>query len=100
MTCGFCESELTDRTRGRGRQPERFCSGGECRKQHYLRARRVGDASLKRKKRRKRPLFEVEIAKPENQKKVMEYLAWAEAQKPATPEAWGAGDLRIKNATI
>lgn len=85
VTCDYCKSDIETRKSGK---PQRFCSGGRCRKAFYAEARRDGAKALRRRK--ERPVdFEDARKDPEFQKKVAEILAWAEAHHPATPEAWG-----------
>lgn len=80
--CDHCKEEFEPRKQGRR---QRFCPGGECRKANERERWRAGTRALNR---RTRPNFEDERRKPEFQKGVAEILAWAEAQHPATPEAW------------
>jgi hypothetical protein len=86
MTCDYCSQEFEPRRSGGS--PERFCPGGLCRKAFHAEARRVGAKTLQRRNGR-RPDFGEERLKPEFRREVAEILAWAEAQHPATPEAWG-----------
>jgi len=90
VTCDHCKNEFEPRRQGRR---QRFCPGGKCRRANDTEARRLGVRALRR---RKEPPVDFEEARqdPEFQKKVAEILAWAEAQHPATPEAWG---IKIEN---
>jgi hypothetical protein len=85
VTCDHCKKQFEPRRQGR---QQRFCPGGGCRKAFQLEARRIGAKTLRRRKGR--PIdFEEARKDPEFQRQVAEVLAWAEAQHPATPEAWG-----------
>ena len=85
---GICECGCGREIKPSRGSRRRFYSTA-CRLAYHRDARRVGDKLLRSRARRARPLFEIEIARPENQAKIAEALAWAEAEHPATPEAWG-----------
>jgi hypothetical protein len=85
VTCDYDKKEFEPRRQGRR---QRFCPGGKCRKAFYAEARRKGANALRRRSERPVDLEEAR-QDPAFQRKVAEVLAWAEAQHPATPEAWG-----------
>jgi len=86
MLCGYCENEFEPRKQGRR---QIFCPGGKCRRAAETKDRRHGRAIRERHQKGRPVDFEEARQDPEFQKKVAEVLAWAEAQHPATPEAWG-----------
>lgn len=83
MICGNCKGEIPVKVRGRGRRAEKFCRA-KCRSEFYSLEKSRALKALRRRDRRNKPLFENEIQKPENQKRIAGMLAWAEAQNPAT----------------
>ena len=54
MTCDYCHTEVMPRRDG-GRK-QRFCPGGECRKEFFREARRVGAKALRRRRARSRTI--------------------------------------------
>lgn len=87
MVCKNCKGEIPAKLKGRGRKRTDFCQAARKGEWHG-KAYRAGSRALRRKGQ-ERPMFETEILRPENQARIAEALAWAEAKHPATPEAWG-----------
>ena len=87
--CKQCVGPIPSRARGRGRKKTNFCSE-TCSDEWWSEARRRGARTLKRRDIH-RPGFEEWRQRLELKRGVAEILAWAEAQHPATPEAWGVG---------
>jgi hypothetical protein len=96
MLCGYCGNEFEPRKQGRR---QIFCPGGKCRRAAETKDRRHGRAIRERHQKGRPVDFEEARQDPEFQRKVAEVLAWAEAQHPATPEAWGFNADREKAAS-
>lgn len=99
MKCEQCGTEFEARKSGR---PQRTCPGGKCYEALRSEERHLGRVVRSRARSKvhaRHADFEEERYKPEFQAKVAEILAWAEAQHPATPEAWGL-EVKEREAQI
>ena len=86
MLCGYCGNGFEPRKQGRR---QLFCPGGKCRRAAETKDRRRGRAMRERHQNGRPVDFETARKEPDFQRRVAEILAWAEAQHPATLEAWG-----------